>query len=174
MPFDPNNAAHLTALRNEITNDPRGYGLAAPYAAGNDTEVRRLMSLVRDGTAGTVPTNPTAAGGVASGIIKLNQLTIDTGSIRAAITKSAYDGLTSGNRTWLNWLTGAGFITISIDTLQQLAGLPTTNGSIWLTADRTAMNAAMEALLRRNGSRAEELFGLNTVIDESSVALTRS
>lgn len=141
------NPTQLQNLKTELTTDPRGYGYAADLAAGNDSGLVAKLNLARDGSNGGPQ-------------IRVNNATVDTGAIRAAITKAAYDGLVTGDRAWLNWLTGAGTITVGADTLQTLAGVPTSTGSVWAVANRTAMNAAMEALLRFNGSRAQELFGI--------------
>jgi hypothetical protein len=153
MPLSP---TQLISLKAELTNDPRGYGYAADLATGNDSGLVAKLNLPRDGTNG-------------GQAIRTNNATADTGAIRAAITKAAYDGLAAGDRTWINWLTGAGSITVGPDSLQTLAGVPTANGSVWSTTTRAAMNPAMEAILRRTGSRAEELFGV-TVTESDVIA----
>lgn len=142
MPLNP---TQLQALRDEMVNDPRGYGYAADLSSGNDAGLVTRLNTRRDGT--NVPP-----------AIQLSNATADTEAIRAAVTKAAYDGLTTGDRSWLNWLTGAGSIVVNADNLQTLAGIPTSTGSVWSTGTRTAMNAAMDALLRYFGSRSQELF----------------
>lgn len=159
--------AQIATLKTELQNDPRGYGYNA--AARNDSAMAATINTARDGT--NPPSNPTAAGGAANGQIKVNNQTADTGSVRAAITKAAYDGLTTGDRSWLNWFTGAGTFAVSADNLQTLAGVPTAAGSVWSTGTRTAMNAAMDALLRKNGSRAEELFGVGVAVTIADIGL---
>lgn len=144
----------LQTLKTELTNDPRGYGYAADLAVGNDSGLVAKLDLARDGTNG-------------GPAIRMNNLTADTGAIRAAITKAAYDGLVTADRTWINWLTSAGLITVGPDNLQTLAGIPIATGSIWSTGTRVAMNAAMETILRRTGCRAEELFGV--IVTETDV-----
>lgn len=105
------NPTQLQALKTELTTDPRSYGYAADLASGNDAGLVNKLNLARTGSNG-------------GPLIRLNNAAVDTGAIRAAITKAAYDGLTTGDRTWMNWLTGAGTIVVNIDNLQTLAGIP--------------------------------------------------
>lgn len=152
MPLTP---TQLTALKAELTNDPRGYGYAADLASGNDAGLVAKLNLPRDGTNG-------------GPLIKVKNASVETGLIRAAVTFAGYDGLVTASQAWFNWLTGGGSITVNDHLLQQLAGIPTATGSIWASADRTAMNAAMESLMRRIGSRSEELFGV--LVTDTDVA----
>ena len=88
----------------------------------------------------------------------VNNGNVDTGDIRGNVTFDGYDGLVAAEQAWFSWLTQSGTIPVNDDTLQQLAGIPTSTGSIWAVADRTVMNAAMTALMQEtNGSRAQEL-----------------
>lgn len=156
------NNAQLLILKNEFTNDPRGYGYAqfwttTPFDGG----LPPIINLVRDGTN----TGPA---------IKLNNPSVDTGKIRAAVTFQAFDGLVVAAQAWFEWLTANGFITVNDHLLQQLAGIPTAASAIWATADRVAMNAAMEALMRKFGSRAEELLGYGVVVTANDVSACRN
>lgn len=157
--------AQLATLKTELQTDPRGYGYNA--SARNDSDMAARINVPRDGT--NVPSNPTGDGGAANGVIKLNNRTVDTGLIRAAVTFDGYDGLVVASQSWFNWLTSGGNITVNAHLLQQLAGIPTATSSIWAAADRTAMNAAMEALMRKFGSRAEEKFGIGVVVTVTEV-----
>ena len=93
------------------------------------------------------------------------------------MTFDGYDGLVVAEQSWFGWLTQNGVIPVNAETLQQLAGIPTANGSIWAAADRVAMNAAMTALMQEpNGSRAQELkstLGVSSVTP-SDVAQARN
>jgi len=157
----------IVALKAELQNDPRGYGYNA--AGRNDTLMQIAINTARDGT--NPPSNPTADGGAASGAIKKDNKTVDTGAIRAAVTFAGFDGLVTASQAWFQWLTANGFITVNAHLLQQLAGIPTATNSIWAAADRTAMNAAMEAIMRRFTSRADELFNANVTVEEVGRAL---
>lgn len=163
----PLTTAQIAQLKTELQTDPRGYGYNA--AVRNDTDMAEKINRVRDGAAGNVPSNPTAAGGSTDGKIKIQAAAVDTGAMRAATTYAAYNGLTAGDRAFFNWLTGAGAISVNADNLQSLAGVPTATGSIWATADRAVMNAAMDLLLRPYGSRGAELFGRGVTVSIDDV-----
>lgn len=143
-------SAQLQTLKTEFTNDPNGYGYAADIAVGNDSGLVAKLNLARTGSNGGPQ-------------IRVNNVTVDTGAVRAATTKAAYDGLAATERTFINWLTGAGTIAVTADNLQTLAGIPTATSAVWSAGTRDAMNAAMELILRRNGSRAEQLIGVQVV-----------
>lgn len=165
----PLTTAQLAILKTELQTDPRGYGYNA--AGRNDTAMAAIINTARDGT--NAPTTPTADGGAADGSIRLILNTVDTSKVRAVVTQSAFDGLVTATRNYFTWLTGSNTITGNASLLQSLAGVPTANGSIWATGDRTAMNAAMDAVLRKFGSRAEEKFGqgVSVTIDDVGNAL---
>jgi len=159
----PLSSTQLAALKTELLTDPKNYGYAGQLSPiRNDDKLTQIVNFVRNGVA-TPP-----AGNVGPSI-KINNATVDTGVLRAATTYAAYNGLTTGDRAFFNWLTGAGSITVNDDNLQTLAGIPITSGSIWATGQRDAMNLAMEAILRRFASRAEELFGRGVVVTTSEV-----
>ncbi len=157
--------AQLATLKSELQNDPRGYGYNA--AVRNDTDIANRINARRDGT--NPPSNPTAGGGNADGTIKLNLLSVDTGVIRATVSFAAFVGLVTSSQAWFQWLTSSGSITVNAALLQNLAGIPTAANSIWAAGDRTAMNAAMEGLMRRFASRAEELFGFGFSVSVNDV-----
>lgn len=172
MPLSP---AQLSILKNEFTVNPRGYPYEPWWSQTPwDGGLPQFINAVRDGT--NPPTNPTAAGGNADGHIKLNQKIVDTGAVRAAVTFEGYDGLVTAEKSWFNWLTINGIITVNPHLLQKLAGIgaegPT--GAIWAAADRVAMNTALELLMRRFGSRSEELFGLGVAVSVNDVSNCRS
>lgn len=133
------------ALKDEITINP----VSMPYPAfveGNDTAI---ADVCNDMTLRT-----------------LNNEEVETGAIRAAVEFEWFDGLIASEQAWFEWLTVNGIIPVNDHLLQKLAGIPTANESIWATADRTAANAALTALMQRLGSRREELgdtIGTGTV-----------
>lgn len=156
----------IAALKTELQTDPRGYGYNA--AARNDSDMLERINRRRDGAVGNVPSVPTADGGIASGIIKLNNLVVDTGVLRASVTKAAYDGLAATERTWLNFFVSNGTIVPKPDNITALCGTvpgdPTSTGSVWSAGTRAVMNPAMEAIMRKVASRAEEKFGVGVVV----------
>ena len=143
MAFDRTDPADLAALKTEIETDPQGYGYDP---ASTDAGVLQPINEIRD-------------------TITLNKDFVSPAEIKTATTYAAYDGLAIDEQEWLRWMTvGNGEPTLKTtpDLVARLSG----NGgsSIWAVADRTEMEAAMTAILTRAGSRAEELFGLNTSI----------
>lgn len=132
-------AIDLQALKDELTTNPA----SMPYLAldaGNDVVNAEVINNA-DGT------NPRT----------VNNKTVDTGDIRGNTTFDAFDGLVTAEQAWFEWLTINGVIPVNAETLQQLAGIPTANDSIWAIAERDAMNAAMAALMQFQGSRAQEI-----------------
>jgi hypothetical protein len=151
MSFDVNNPADVQALNTEVYTDPIGMGYAAVINSTAD-----LLALLNEVESNVVPT-------------KVNYPEILSDDVRAATTYVAFDNLLTPEQDWLRWMTGFSADGIpnmpaTAELKQKLAGVPTATGSIWATADRTEMNAAMLALFQRDGSRAEVLFGFGTVI----------
>jgi hypothetical protein len=87
-------AAQLATLKTELQTDPRGYGYASLVALGSDEGLAQLLNVVRDGSVGTVPSTPTAAGGAASGIITVRRNDISGAEILQAVDPSS-DGAAS-------------------------------------------------------------------------------
>ena len=142
--------AELTpaALKAEIENDP----LAIGYKNGADWKADQEIADLLNAVGYTV-----------------NHATVETGDIRASVTFEGFDGLVTAEQAWFEWLTQNGVIPVNEEILQQLAGIPTANSSIWASAERTEMNAAMTALMQFQGSRAEVLWGEGTNITASQV-----
>ncbi len=161
-------SAQLAILKTELQTDPRGY--AYNSTARNDSDMAARINTVRTGS--NPPSNPTADGGLANGSIKLNNLTVDTGAMRSTVTFAAFGGLVTTSQAYFEWLTNAGLLTVNAEMLQNLAGIPTATAAIWAAGDRTAMNAAFEALLRRFGSRAEEKFGYGVSVTVDDIGLS--
>ena len=138
----------LELLKAEIENDPLGLGYAPGAVWLGDQEIADLMNAAN---------------------YTVNRSTVDTGDIRGNVTFDAFDGLVTAEQAWLEWLTANGVIPVTDDTLQQLAGVPTANGSVWAVAERTEMNAAMELLMQFQGGRAEVLWGGGTTISAGQV-----
>ncbi len=152
MPYDRNNQADLTALKNEIDTDPLilGYDLASGDIGG-------IVTLINAKNYTVTKTKVSAA------------------DIRAACTYDAYDTLSIDEQEWLRWMTGSnGFDEENVKVTQDLKDrLTDGNNSIWAAAHRTEMNAAMLALIDVPGSRAEVLFGHGTIIGSQDVIAAR-
>lgn len=131
--------ANLVALKAEFTLNPAVMAYL-PFVDGNDV----ANAAVINNTLGLHPRT-------------VNRETVDTGVIRGTTSYDGFDGLVTASRQWFEWLTVNGVIPVNAETLQRLAGKPTATGSIWNTQTRTAMNAAMTALMQYQGSRAQEI-----------------
>jgi hypothetical protein len=129
----------LQALKNEITDNPVSISYV-PFIEGNDVANAEVINNANGNNPRTV-----------------NKETVDTGDIRGNTSFDGFDGLVAAEQDWVAWLTQNGTIPVNTDTLQQLAGIPTANSSIWAVAERAEMNAAMAALMQFQGSRAQEL-----------------
>ena len=165
MPID------YAALRTELTTDPRGYGYNA--AARNDSDMAARINLIRDGSAGTVPTNPTGDGGSANGVILIKRNDVVAAEIVVAIDLADIPALpTNPNNSQLSSERR------SLAYLQMLSCMPGTvrllndDGSNTPVVSNVAgiFNAGSATLTRLNalrtrpGSRAEEKFGRNVAV----------
>lgn len=147
MSFDRNDLADLAALKAEATNDPEGVG----YTVLTDGNTTKFIEEINTKS------------------FTVGKPKISSANVRATTTYDAYNNLAIDEQEWLRWMTGTnGFdeenLVVTPDILQNLAGYPTANGSIWATGDRDAMNAAMQALINVPGSRAEVLWGYGVSI----------
>ena len=144
MAFDRTDPVDLAELKSEVETDPQGYG----YDPANTTELLQIINLVR-------------------ATITIEKERISAALVRGATTFASYDGLLADRQEWLQWITGSNGVSeeslvVTADLKQQLAGIG--GSSIWAVGDRTEMETAMLALINRDGSRAEELWGIDTVI----------
>jgi len=147
MAFDRTDPTDLAALKSEVNTDPDGLGYDTATTAG----VVDVINLLRSAYTQQKPK-------------------VSSAELRSATTYDAYDGLAIDEQEWLRWITGSnGFeeenIPVSADLRHRLLG--DGGNSIWAVADRTEMEAAMTLVFSRDGSRAEDLFGIGTTISEA-------
>lgn len=160
----------LATLKTELQTDPRGYGYNA--AARNDTDMADKLRLVRDGSAGTVPANPTAAGGSADGKITRFKTSVPQADVIGAIDGRDIGGITQGQAAYLNAVlcfTDTGGQTKLVLATQAGAKTLLRQNLDRLLADTNGSQTRLDALAVRFGSRAEELFGTDTVVTVSDV-----
>ena len=152
MGYQSSNLEQRALLTAEIQNDPRGYGYAADIAGGNDVQLTEKLNLVRVvGTVGHPVTPITVRRGIRTGIEVMN-----------CITLAAWEALTVERRQYLwSLVTPVEGVDLSHDTIRAnlLACFPA-------GATRTALIAAAD----RTGSRAEELFGVETRLTTNDIA----
>lgn len=146
MAFDRSNPAHLAALKSEATTDPVAVG----------------YTVITDGNTSKFITEINAKN------YTVQKPKIAPASVISAVTFAAYNGVSIDGQEWLQWITSSmsadETLPVTADIKQQLAGIPTATAAIWAAANRTAMNAAMAALINVPGSRAEVLWGYGTSI----------
>lgn len=149
MPIDD------VALKAELQNDPQTYDYAALIASGDDTGLAALLNKIRDGTDGE------AAILVRRRDVAPDELmeAIDTRDFKA--NPSVLEG------SYLESVLQFRAITLSDD-----AGADTRTKD---NLDRLILNTnssqtRLNALARRNGSRAEQLFGVDTTVSSDDIA----
>lgn len=150
MSFDRNDPADLLALKNEVNSDPLALGY---NAVSGDTGL--VLDTINAKDAQFTASKPV----------------ISPADVRSTCTYDAYNALSIDEQEWIRWMTGNGGdeqLPVTADLRLQLTDAEG-NGtnSIWAAGDRTAMNAAMLALIDVDGSRAEDLFGIGAVISKT-------
>lgn len=147
MAFDRTDPADLAALKSEVNTDPDGLGY---NPADTNAGVIEPINLAR---VAYVQQKPNVA----------------SSAIRGGTTYDAYDGLAIDEQEWLRWMTGSNGggeenMPVTADLRLRLLGDGGT--SIWAVADRTEMESVMSGIFSRDGSRAEDLWGIDTFISE--------
>jgi hypothetical protein len=152
----------LTALKNEITTDPVLLGYSPKYLAGDDYTVVSMLNALTG--AGAVQM---LAGSLPRGII-LKGLIPGTDQLATGLTLSGAAISSALNTKWINRFAAlrGGDPAIQIDS--GFMGL--VNG---LVSDGLMTQASIDAFTKKTGSRAEALFGADTVISIAQVAATR-
>jgi hypothetical protein len=149
-------------LKSELQTDPRGYGYA-PYLAGGDMQgPTDLLNAVRDGT--NPGTNPTADGGQADGTITIRRMDVTPNEILEVLDIRDFE-------PDMTVLDAAYFGAVMQQTRLRLALPDGSNSRILGNLRRLLLNTDLQgsevrllAVANRLGSRAEELFGPNTVV----------
>jgi hypothetical protein len=135
--------AQLNQLYTEITTDPSGIGLAAAFAANNHPLVASLINQSR-------------------ATVSIEKSYVTARDLIASLVPTEYIGLTQPQRDYLALLPALG--TVDIRTGSSLR-----NALNSVFAAGTGTRTAYTALASRNGSRAEQLFGVDTVVTAGEV-----
>jgi hypothetical protein len=136
-------AIDYAALATEINTDPRGYGYANPVNAGSDNGVADLLNQVR----ATIT------------VFKGRQ---DPSDFLDCFVAAEVTALTQANRDLLTIILGVRTIDTAATNVRTLIGA--------IFGGATTTRANLLAKFSRLGSRAEELFGVSTVITDQDVA----
>jgi hypothetical protein len=146
----------LSALKTELNTDPTTLGYATDLAAGSTQALANMLNLVRDGTNG----GPEI-------IVRRNDLTPN--EVLEAIDSRDFE--LTPNAAHVAWL----------ESVTQLARLRLVNEDgtntrvlgnlkrILLVADTQGSRARLDAIANRQGSRAEQLFGVGTIVTSNDV-----
>lgn len=142
--------AQIATLKTEINSDPNGLGYAAPYSLGSDDGVAALINAVGAGAAYSIYKN-----------------NIPLHDMIANIASSEFTSLTSLQVAQLQFLfQGSGGVVDATDT-------NTRNIITAIFAGKTSTLANFAALAKRQGSRAEVLFGVGVSVSGHDVGATR-
>ena len=156
-------AAQLAALKSEIQTDPLTYGYPAVIAQHNT--LADLINKVRDGSDGEAA-------------ITIRRTDISVADVYAAIEVADYAALPgsptaaqlSTERRYLGWLSGlAAFDTVRLLNDDGTDAPPMVNFKAMFPVSGT--RTRLTALASRFGSRAEQLFGIGTVVADTDIAL---
>jgi hypothetical protein len=128
-------AINYTTLRTEVETDPNNYGFAPLRANGNDTQIVALLNQVRANIAITV-----------------SQMDFNT-FMRAMM--NYLSSLSTAQGTQMQIIGLGGYVYLGdANTRTYLEGVYST----------VAQKSQLQALYTRQGSRAEQLFGENTIL----------
>lgn len=149
----------LPELTAEITNDPLGYGYAPLVAAGNDQGIASLLNRVRtgaDGKPAITIRRPDCSPAEILEAIDVRDLTVPAAVASAPLAQSWLESITQFPTIRL--LTDAGAKTLVRRNIDRL--VTDVNGS----------QGRLDAVAVRNGSRAEQLFGVGSAVTGNQVA----
>ena len=128
---------NIAALKSEFQINPVAMAYLS-FVAANDVANADIINNVSGTNSRTV-----------------NRDRISTTDFLAQTTFAAFDGLTAAEEAWYRTLSAAEQIAVTPDTLVTWAAIGGT--SIWAAADKATMEPRIQALMRYQGSRAEEI-----------------
>lgn len=141
---------NYTALKAECQTDPQALGLTADFNAGRDQAVADSLNLVRAGAPFSLFQNIAAT------------------DVQTALAPTEFAAMTATQLSQLSVLLAGGMVASSVSSVRTLAtGIFSPAGSFANT------RAALVAIVKRQASRAEVLFGLNTTIVHQDIAKAR-
>lgn len=145
-------AINYQTLKLELQQDTRGYGYAA--AGGNFQTLADQLNFPRNGTIAPVVGNVGPAISINRGAISRREFASCV--VRAEMPTNAAD------RDWM-------LMQIGGDTVDCTTTSNTYQGMLSIFAANSTTRANLSAIITRTGSRAEELFGVNTTVTAANV-----
>lgn len=161
-------AIDYLALKNELLNDPIGYGYAPFVASGADNVLADMLNIIRNGTNG-------------GPAITMRKSDVNSKDIWESIDIADFPALSqnptntqlSTERRSLSWLEGLA----NIPNIRLLnddgSDTPVIKNLQGIFPAGSGTRTRLIALATRNGSRAEQLFGRDTIIIDSDIAKAR-
>lgn len=153
----------MAALRNEIMSDPLGLGYAVHLAAGNHKALADLINHPRDGASAP----PSVPGAVAGPVILVPERVAIERIFDAIDVRDVSGSVTAAQLTWLRaffsmrWVFLANPDGTNSRTMDNLLRV--------VTSDTNGSRTRLQALAKRNGSRAEQLFGIEESVSPDDI-----
>jgi hypothetical protein len=151
---------NYSTLQTELQTDPTSLGYSPYVANGNDIKLCELMNVTQSG-------------------ITVRRDSITSKEIVEAIDVADYTALPgsptaaqlSSERRYLGWMQGA----IAVENLRLLnddgSNTPVVSNFLTMFPSGTSTRNRLLTLAVREGSRAEQLFGSNTVINPTDISI---
>lgn len=143
--YDPANATQVAALKAELTNDPSALGYAASLTDGDHGTPTTLLNQVRAGAP-----------------YQVDRETVPTYILFASVDATEFAALTQLQLLQLSAILSAQQVDLS------KASIRTMLGAIFPVSGPT--RTALIALAKRQGSRAEVLFGMGTTLSHQHIS----
>jgi hypothetical protein len=140
-------AINYTDLRTELLTDPQSLGYAQYVSSGNDVALADLLNEKRAGVA-----------------YKIDRETVKAYEIFESVDKDELFALSNANNTKFQLILGMQDINL------KGANTRASLGAIFGTGNAPLSRTAIISLQKRNGSRAEVLFGDGTSITISDIS----
>lgn len=134
--------AQVVMLQNELATDPASLGYAPHVAASHDGTLADLINSVS--------------------VLDVDRRLIPTYEILGATVSAEFAVLGAADKQWYQLMIAGGQIDVSNANVRNMLQN--------MFAGGTQTRANLVALIKRKGSRAEQLFGLGFLIDASMIA----
>jgi hypothetical protein len=140
-------ALNYAALKAELQNDPLGLGYAPHLTSGNDSALADMLNLVR-------------------ATIAIDRETIPSYEVFDAIVPAEWASLSAQEKQRIQLVLSMGQVYVK--------GANTRSAFLAAFAAGTTTRANLGALQGRQGSRAEQLFGLGASVSAQDIAQAKA
>jgi hypothetical protein len=146
--------AQISQLATELNTDPAGLGYSPLVAAGRDAALVDALNQVRPG-----------------GAYAVDRERVPTYAIFAAVDAAEFLALTSTQLQQLTTILNAGQVDLSNANIRNILVCCGAGAGTGIFANPSATRSNLIALAKRQGSRAEVLWGSGTVVTVRDVSL---